>query len=157
MDISKRQVGKATIVAVGAFIVFGVVTALIPNPFYIRKVPRTPLDYLFLSLTSGLLGVYVAQRSNSVDQNDSRFAVLGSAGGFLAFGCPICNAFLLALFSSSALMTYLDPLRPVLGVVSVVLLGGLVYVRYSRTCRRCRAEDTTDEALSQGGEPSTHQ
>ncbi|MCU4976005.1 hypothetical protein OB955_25365, partial [Halobacteria archaeon AArc-m2/3/4] len=67
-----------------------------------------------------------------------RISVMGGLlGGFLAVGCPICNVFLLALFSSSALMTYFDPLRPVLGAISVALLAGLIYVRHRRSCPTC--------------------
>jgi hypothetical protein len=64
--------------------------------------------------------------------------------GFLAFGCPICNAFLLALFSSSALMTYFDPLRPLLGAVSVVLFGGLLYYRHTRACATCAVDPSSE-------------
>jgi hypothetical protein len=130
------RVGKGLAVSVGAFVLFGVVTGLIPNGFYVRMVPRTPLDYLFLTLTALLLGVYSVQRVPEDERND-KVAAAGTVGGFLAFGCPICNVFLLALFSSSALMTYFDPLRPLLGVVAVGLLGGLVYYRNSRSCETC--------------------
>ncbi|RKD89038.1 hypothetical protein [Halopiger aswanensis] len=144
---------------VGVFLLFGLVTGLIPNPLYVRMVPRTPVDYLLLTLTALLAGVYTAQRlatrvvgadsdhdadagnadgSGTVgDFGEDRLAIGGLVGGFLAVGCPICNVVLLALFSSSALMTYFDPLRPVLGVLSVTLLAGLIYVRHSRSCPTC--------------------
>src|SRR6056297_1164498 len=127
MDASRLRLAKGAAVSLGSFVLFGVVTGLVPNPIYVRMVPSRPVDYLFLVLTAGLLGVYVAQRPPVEDRSDDRLATLGTVGGFLAFGCPICNAFLLALFSSSALMTYLDPLRPVLGVLSIALFGGLLY------------------------------
>ncbi|WP_137283679.1 hypothetical protein [Halorussus salinisoli] len=136
MAFARRRVGKGLAVSVGAFVLFGVVTGLIPNGFYVRMVPRTPLDYLFLTLTAVLLGLYSVQRVPEEERNDGA-AALGTVGGFLAFGCPICNVVLLALFGSSALMTYFDPLRPVLGVVAVGLLGGLVYYRHSRSCETC--------------------
>ncbi|ELY44054.1 hypothetical protein [Natronorubrum sulfidifaciens] len=135
--------------AVSVFSLFGLVTGLIPNPLYVRMVPRTPTDYLFLTLTALLAGVYTAQRlstdvvESELEDDDAgtgsedRWALGGLAGGFLAVGCPICNAFLLALFSSSALMTYFDPLRPLLGVISVALLAGLIYTRHKRTCPTC--------------------
>jgi len=122
-------------VGVGTFLLFGVVTGLVPNPVYVRMVERTPADYLFLVATATFAAVFVHQRSLSDDPIGDRYAAGGIVGGFLAFGCPICNAVLLALFSSSALMTYFDPLRPVLGTVTVVAFGGLLY--YQR--RRCEA------------------
>lgn len=125
--------------SVGAFVLFGAVTGLIPNPFYVRMIPRRPLDYLFLVLTAGFLGVYTLQRTGE-QREDGKTVTASAALGFLAFGCPICNAFLLALFSSSALMTYFDPLRPLLGVVSILLFGGLLYVRSRQSCVACEPE-----------------
>lgn len=127
-----RSVG----VAAGVFLLLGAVTGLLPNPVYVRMVPRTPADYLFLVATSAFAGAYLYQRSLAEEPVGDRFATGGVVGGFLAFGCPICNAVLLALFSSSALMTYFDPLRPVLGVVSVLLFAGLLYYQ-RRNCESC--------------------
>ena len=146
MDAPRLRLAKGAAVSLGSFVLFGVVTGLIPNPIYVRMVPSRPIDYLFLFLTAGLLGVYVAQRPPAEERSDDRLATLGTVGGFLAFGCPICNAFLLALFSSSALMTYFDPLRPLLGAVAVVLLGGLVYVRYTRACETCQPDAPAESA-----------
>jgi hypothetical protein len=127
-----RSVG----VSVGVFVLFGTVTGLLPNPVYVRMVSRTPADYLFLVATAAFAGAFVYQRSLAEEPTGDGFAAGGVIGGFLAFGCPICNAVLLALFSSSALMTYFDPFRPVLGAVSVVFFAAfLVYQR--RRCEVC--------------------
>jgi hypothetical protein len=115
--------------------VFGTVTGLIPNPIYVRMVERSLADYLFLFATAAFAGTFVYQRSLAAEPIGDRFAAGGIIGGFLAFGCPICNAVLLALFSSSALMTHFDPLRPLLGAVTVVAFAGLLF--YQR--RRCDA------------------
>lgn len=141
----RRAVGWGVAVGLGVFLIFGLVTGLIPNPLYVRMVPRTPVDYALLLLTALLAGIYIAQRNATtmpVDEDaettgEGRLAVGGLVGGFLAVGCPICNAFLLVLFSSSALMTYFDPLRPALGVTSVAVLAGLIYVRHQRSCPSC--------------------
>lgn len=135
--------GSAT--GVGVFSLFGVVTGLVPNPLYVRMVPRTPVDYLLLVLTALLAGVYVAQRratmrpveAEAATTGEGRWAIGGLIGGFLAVGCPVCNVFLLGLFGSATLLAYFDPLRPVLGAVSVTMLAGLVYVRHRRTCPTC--------------------
>jgi len=139
MRSTSRRYLKAVIISSGAFVLFGIITGLIPNPLYIRQAPRTPLDYLFLTTTAAFLGIYTLQRTNN-QRNDEKTATAGTVVGFLAFGCPICNAFLLALFSSSALMTYFDPLRPLLGIVSVVFFAGLLYSRSQSSCDACGLE-----------------
>jgi len=123
-------------VSVAAFVLFGTVTGLLPNPIYVRMVERTPADYLFLVATAAFAGAFVYQRSLADEPIGDRFAAGGIVGGFLAFGCPICNVALLALFSSSALMTYFDPFRPLLGAVSVVFFAGLLYYQ-RRRCEVC--------------------
>ncbi|MDS0473390.1 hypothetical protein [Natrinema sp. 1APR25-10V2] len=144
----RRAMTWGTVAGVGVFLLFGLVTGLVPNPLYVRMVPRTPIDYLFLALTALLAGVYTAQRlatevvdaegsGTDASNGEDGLAMGGLVGGFLAVGCPICNAFLLALFSSSALMTYFDPLRPLLGAVSVAMLAGLIYARHERSCPTC--------------------
>ncbi|WP_246282683.1 hypothetical protein [Natronomonas halophila] len=132
----RRRLLKSLGVGVGAFLLFGAVTGLLPNPIYVRMVERTPADYVFLVATAAFAAAFVYQRSLTDDPIGDRFAAGGIVGGFLAFGCPICNAVLLALFSSSALMTYFDPLRPVLGAVNVLLFVGLLYYQ-RRRCTRC--------------------
>ena len=147
MNATRRRLLLALGVSTTTFVLFGVVTGLIPNPVYVRMVPRTGLDYLFLTLTAVALGAYTYQRTGVASSSDDVTATAGTVVGILAFGCPICNAILLALFSSSALMTYLNPLRPVLGAVSVALFGGLLYARSRRTCPSCADESPTDSGI----------
>ncbi|WIV67686.1 hypothetical protein [Natrialbaceae archaeon AArc-T1-2] len=134
MKPTRGTLAKGIAVGAGVFLLFGIVSGLVPNPLYVRMVPRTPLDYAFLALTSVLAAVYVIQRSSldSEECSGDRCAYAGTAGGFLAVACPTCNAVLLALFSSSALMTYFDPLRPLFGVVAVGLFGAIIYRRHRR-------------------------
>lgn len=133
---SRTRLARAVGVSVGSLVLFGVVTGLFSNPLYVRMVPRTGLDYLFLAMTAGFLGLYTYQRSAG-GQSDDSTAGVSAALGFLAFGCPTCNVLLVALFSNSVLLTYFDPLRPLLGGISVLLFAGLLYVRSQRTCEDC--------------------
>lgn len=109
-------------VAAGAlfFLVTGLVTGLLPNPIYIRKVPITVLDYFFITTTSVLAGIYFGREKCS--SLDNKIGEIGGLTGFLAFGCPTCNAFFLTFLSSSAIMNYIDPLRPFLGLLSTISL-----------------------------------
>lgn len=138
MALSRPKITRGAAVSIGSFLLFGIVTGLLPNPLYVRMVPRTLFDYTFLISTSLFAGLYVAQQPTVTRSNDDRLAVGSVVSGFLAFGCPICNALLLALFSNSMLLTYFDPYRPILGVISVLLFVGLLYYRRQRDCRSCR-------------------
>lgn len=111
---------------------FGIITDLIPNPVFARMVGRSPIYYTFLALTALLVGLYFAQTVDLQESPGDNGAIAGAMGGFLAFGCPLCNHILLVLFSSSAIMTYFDPLRPVLGVASVGLFGATIRYRRRR-------------------------
>lgn len=128
---------KSAGAGLGAFLLFGTVTGLVPNPIYVRMVPSTAADYLFLVATSAFAAAFVYQRSIVDQPVGDRFATGGIVGGFLAFGCPICNALLLTLFSSSALMTYFDPYRPLLGVLSVAAFGAILYYQRKKGCETC--------------------
>lgn len=137
MSLSWITVVKGAAVSIGLFLLFGIVTDLLPNPLYVRMVPRTLFDYTFLVLTSLFAGIYAAQQSTTNRPNGDRLAISSTIVGFLSFGCPICNVFLLALFSNSMLMTYLNPYRPILGVISVALFAGLLYYNRQQDCRSC--------------------
>ena len=146
MRITRTAAVKGAVVSIGSFLLFGVVTGLLPNPVYVRMVPSTLFDYTFLILTSLFAGVYVTQQSTMNRSKDDRFALGSTIVGFLAFGCPICNVFLLALFSNSVLMTYLNPYRPLLGAISIALFAGLLYYRYQKGCEACGKSVSTQNS-----------
>lgn len=120
--------------AIGFALLFGIPTFLIKTPFFTRMIPSTTLDYVFFILSSLLLGAYVGvhyykkHKKNTVKKCTALTAT-GGAGSFLAFACPICNKLLVFLFGTTILMTYLEPYRPLLGVISNGLLGAALYWR----------------------------
>lgn len=126
-ELSHYDLRKAIFAGIIFFLLTGVVAGLIPTPLYERMVPITILDYVFLFTTSLLAGIYFGKEKSCRIQDDSRHAFLGGLTGFLAFACPICNALFLLFFSSSAIMTYFDPLRPYMGLVSTLFLAVIVY------------------------------
>lgn len=123
-EINGYDAKKSIVASIFFFIVTGVVTGLIPTPLYVRMVPITFLDYIFLFTTSILAGIYFGKEKCTIA--DSRLSALGGVTGFLAFSCPICNAVLLAFLSTSAIMAYIDPVRPILGVISTLVLAYLI-------------------------------
>jgi len=116
---------------IALFFLFGIPTDVIPNPWYIRMIEVSALDYVFLIASSVLLGAYIGVHyyKKQAATRCKVAAYSGGLGSFLAFGCPICNKLLVLLFGATALMTYLEPYRPVLGFTSMAMLGGAVYWR----------------------------
>ncbi|RQG95815.1 hypothetical protein [Natrarchaeobius chitinivorans] len=131
MNRTRLALANGSLVAAGFFLATGVVTGLLPTPLFERMVSRSPLDYAVLSLTSVLAGVYVVQRASLSECSGDRCAYGGGVAGFFAVACPHCNAILVSLFGATWLATYVDPLRPLLGLVAVSLFAGVIYDRHS--------------------------
>ncbi len=107
----------------------GMITALVPNPWFVRMIPANNLDYFYLYATSLLVGFYVAIHYYKKKRKNfcKKISVTGGVGGFLAFSCPICNKILVLLFGSTLLIRYYDPIRPLLGGLSIILLLLAIY------------------------------
>ncbi len=131
MKTKIKYIFLGVLTSIVIFIVFGTITAVLPTPFFTRMTPLTVLDKIFLVSSSILLGTYVGVHyyKKKIAKTCDSIATTGGIGSFLAFACPICNKLLVLLFGAAALMTYLEPYRPVLGFVSNGLLAGAVYWR----------------------------
>jgi cytochrome c biogenesis protein CcdA len=123
-------ISYAIIFSIGFFIVFGIVTVLIPNKFFARMTPIYYLDYIFLVLTSILLGTYVSfyryQKKHS-NKTCTAAAYGGGIFGFLGFGCSICNKILILLLGVAGVLTYIEPYRPFIGFAGIGLMSYAVY------------------------------
>lgn len=114
------------------FIVFGIVTVLIPNKFFARMTPINSLDYIFLSITSILLGLYMSlhiYQKKHRNKKCTASAYSGGVFGFLGFGCSVCNKILILLLGVAGVMTYVEPYRPFIGSIGVILMGYAVYAK----------------------------
>ena len=111
------------------FLIFGIVTDLIPNPWFIRMVEKAPLDYFFLTASSVLLGGYVAVHfyKKTISKKGKVAAYTGGVASFLGFGCVLCNKILLLLLGAAGALTYVEPYRPFIGFAG---LGLMVYAVY---------------------------
>ncbi len=120
----------AIIFSIGFFIVLGIVTVLIPNKFFVRMAQINYLDYIFLVLTSILLGTYVSfyryQKKHS-NKTCTAAAYGGGIFGFLGFGCVVCNKLLVLLLGVAGALTYVEPYRPFIGSVGIGLMSYAVY------------------------------
>ncbi len=127
-----KAIGIGVISTIGAFFIFGAPTGLIPNPVFTRMIPSLPLDYVFLALTSVLVGAYAGlhfygKQENTKSQNATAYS--GVIGGIVAFGCPICNKVFVMALGTTSVMTYIEPYRPIIGAISVIIMGLAVFVK----------------------------
>ncbi|MEK6982123.1 MAG: hypothetical protein AABX38_04290 [Candidatus Micrarchaeota archaeon] len=114
---------KAFLYSIGLFLLFAIPTALLSNPIipYVRMIPATPLDYIFLVATSILSAVYILLPENKICTPD-KSAFGGGVLGFIAFSCPTCNRLLVLLFGFGFMYDIINPIRPILGILSIIVL-----------------------------------
>ena len=115
------NLAKLILYFLGFALLLGIPTALIPNPIFHRMTPANMLDYVFLVSTALLGGIYLVIPATSCPQDTK--AAGGGILGLLAFACPICDKLLVLLLGTTFLMAYFDPIRPLLGAVSIILLA----------------------------------
>jgi hypothetical protein len=129
MNMTPRSVARGSIFAIGSFLALGTVTALWPNPFFIRMTPTGSFEVALLAAQSMLLGVYLAI---PVAACATKLAGTGGVANFLGIACPICNKVLVLLFGAQALLTYLEPARIYLAAAGALITGIAVIFRWRR-------------------------
>lgn len=133
---TSRQFFVAAATALGFALLVGIVTVLIPNPWFARDIDTVWWNYPVLALTavgSGMLTAtyvrpssaqQVAPDTDLASKAEKRSARMGVAGGLLtwfAVGCPVCNKIALLALGYSGAITWFAPLQPVLAIVALVL------------------------------------
>lgn len=134
---NKRNAIIVFFIAIGTaallYVIFGSVTAIIPNPFFTRMTPVGWLEQTSLLMTSSLFGVYIGLlyygRTTSKNKVCNATATTGGVFGFLTFGCSICNKILVFFLGITGVLTYFEPIRPLLGTLSIGLLGIAVFAK----------------------------
>ncbi len=112
------------------FFLIGIPTVLIPNPWFGREIPPRTVDYVIFALTVLLAAVLVATYALPLACPTREGSL--TAGGllsFLAVGCPVCNKLVVLALGWSGAMTYFAPVQPLLGVLSLILLGLTIAAR----------------------------
>lgn len=112
---------RAGTIAIAGAVAIAIPARLIPNGFFARMTPTRPLDYVFLAVSSILLGLTLAARPGGGGAEGR--TIVGGVGTYLAVGCPICNKLVVALLGTSGALTYFAPIQPLLGAGSVALLA----------------------------------
>ena len=130
--ITRNRVFAGLAVAAAAFAALGTVSALWDNPFFIRMEPAQGFEIPLLAVLAVLSGAYVTVRRAACSSTKATgVGVLG----FIGIACPVCNKILLLIFGGELLMTYFEPVRLYVTLLSVVLMAWLVWreVRIGRT------------------------
>ncbi len=127
---SWKYISIATIASVILFFLFALLTAMIPNPFFVRMTPPTLYEWIILIITTILVGMYIGLYYYKKEQQNTKSACAATSGGFLGFltfGCAVCNKILVFILGISGVMTYFLPIQPYLGIVSIGLLSYGIY------------------------------
>ena len=133
----------------GSLLLLGIPTRLIPTSLFSRVVPTGPQDYVIWIVSALLLGPLLSLMTlypmPSQRVTTGNRSLLGSgrafAGGLLSFfsvGCPVCNKVVILLLGLGGAMTIFNPLRPFLGLASIVLLGVTLFLRVRVVRHGCR-------------------
>jgi small-conductance mechanosensitive channel len=122
----------AALAAAAYGLVVAIPTALLPNPFFRRMTPPTLWSWTFLITPALVFGPLVATflaplraRRCSVERQTLGAGLLS----YLAVGCPVCNKIVVAVLGVTGALTYFEPVQPVLGALSVALLGYALWLR----------------------------
>ena len=128
IEISYREWFISLSITVATFLLFGTVTALWSNPFFIRMTEASDLYYVILGFETILIGLFFGIRAPKCAVKKAGF---GGIFGFLGFGCSLCNKLLLLLFGSSFLLTYFEPIRYYVGVTGILIFSFALFQKLS--------------------------
>jgi len=147
--IDRRFVIWTVVAGAVALAGFGILNAIIPTPFFVRPIAPEPFAMAVWVASAPLIGIiaatYLAPATAASNGpaaallDADQGSTLGSLGGlaaFLAIGCPVCNKIALALLGTSGALSIYAPIQPLIGMVSLLLLGGTAAWRM-----RLRARD----------------
>lgn len=123
---------------VAVALLIGVPTGIIRTPFYHRMTPVQWWNYPVWAVTALLSGLILATyiRTEAPEGATTRLGLGGGVLSFLAVGCPVCNKVVVFAIGVSAALKLWAPVQPVLGLLSLGLLGWALSRRLGgeRTC-----------------------
>jgi len=150
--LDRRLVAWGALWGLVSLVAFGVVSAIIPNPVFLRQIPPEPFAIAVWLLSAPLMGLVFASYTVPVraqtapipmamvgaPADQGRGSVLGtfaSVGAFLAIGCPVCNKVALVLLGTSGALSIWAPIQPIIGAASLALLAGTLAWRLRSRAR----------------------
>lgn len=138
-------------------VVIGVPTAIIPNPLFHRMTPAGTWNYVSWLLPAAMFGPLLATFLVPWPQTCRVDRRLGAGGilSFLAVGCPVCNKLVVLAVGISGALDYFRPLQPLLGGISLALLGLAVWARLATLPRAARVPTHTGTRSVPAGQDLT--
>lgn len=141
--------------AVATFLVLGTVTAVWPNPVFVRMTPIQGFEIWLLAVQALLIGTFVAIRRPRCPVRGAGF---GSVLGFLGVACPTCNKILLLVFGPTLLLSYFEPYRlPVAAAGAAITAVAVAWEwrqrRNAVTCPFAAGSPDTDEDMPHDDDP----
>jgi len=154
--IDRRFAVWAAAWTVAALVAFGILTAIIPSPFFVRPIAPEPFAIFVWIVSAPLMGLVaatytapartglglpvplvqgVAPQPGTTPRQGTTIGSLAGLGAFLAIGCPICNKVALVLLGTSGALSVYAPLQPIIGAVSLGLLVITVAWRFRLRAR----------------------
>lgn len=144
----------ASIAGLGWLFLSGLPTEMFDTPLFVRMTPVRWWDYPFWVAGAVLVGLLVATYTHvaapdreATDTTSPDGVSDGGqgekffGGGLLsvfAIGCPVCNKLVVLALGSGGALSYFAPVQPLLGFLSVALLGYALRARLAAE-RSCRA------------------
>ncbi len=136
----------ATVAGLGWLFLSGLPTEMFDTALFVRMTPVRWWDYPFWVAGAVLVGLLVSTYVAAPDPEDVGGAPGGAqgekffGGGLLsvfAIGCPVCNKLVVLALGSGGALSYFAPVQPLLGFLSVALLGYALHARLAaeRSCR----------------------
>ena len=140
--------GLSALFTLSAALLIGLPTVLIPNPFFTRMTPTSLQDYVIWGISIALIGPVMAlailyptiRKTAPSDPSltGGGRVLAGTLLSFFAVGCPICNKLVVLLLGLGGAMTIFNPLRPFLGIASIILLVVTLVLRVRVLRHGCR-------------------
>ncbi len=117
--------GYAALFTILFIIIFGVVSVVIPNRFFARMIPISFLDYLFLILTSLLLGTYMSLHIYHKNNNIACdvYVTTGWFASYLGFGCSFCNKILIFMLGIAGVANYIEPYKYIISSFGILIMA----------------------------------
>ncbi|MBI2530048.1 MAG: hypothetical protein HYW05_02815 [Candidatus Diapherotrites archaeon] len=138
MDAKIKYFGIFAVSAIGIYLLFGIFTGLIENPFFRvgGMIEKTIWDYAFLFIFSLLFGIIVSlliynNEIKKAHKKSGAAAICGSASAFLAITCPFCNLLIFSLLGISGSFAIFAPYRLELRIISIALMLIAIYFSFS--------------------------